>query len=534
MNRTLALLLAGLLAASSLHAEQDSREASRQEKEFVVSYSPRPLTLDPLHIYTTMESELSTALYEGLVGYHPLTLQPVPGVAERWQVSPDKRVYRFFLRDNALYSNGDPVRAQDFRDSWMRVLDPQAHAEYSFLFDVIKGAREYRNGNKEAEVGIRVISDKELEVELVKPASHFLKLLTHLSFVPIHPRYYGKEGWDQASSIVGNGPFYLVERTPQELVLTKNRLYWDAANVKLDTLRVRLIDDPAKVSELFDQGQIDWANNWDTAALKDRSKIVFNPMFATDYFYFVCAQKPWSDARVRRALALLLPWDEIRSQDNTLFPTSRLIPPIPSYPEVKGITAPDEQQAMSLLEEAGYPQGRGLPELTIKIPDDPESQRIAALAAGRWKEKLGLSVAVRSYPYDRYLREVKSPEYTLGTVIWIGDYADPLTFLQMWTTGANLNDAHFSDPEFDRLVDSSLSEDGEKRYKLLGEAETILLHGAVVLPISHTPAFNLIDLERVEGWFPNVLNVHPFKYLGFRVPRIPPGVASLPRRGGGP
>jgi peptide/nickel transport system substrate-binding protein/oligopeptide transport system substrate-binding protein len=112
-------------------------------------------------------------------------------------------------------------------------------------------------------------------------------------------------------------------------------------------------------------------------------------------------------------------------------------------------------------------------------------------------------------------------------VIWIGDYADPLTFLQMWTSESNLNDAQFSDVGFDRLVTDSFSKEGSRRYQQLAEAEEMLLSQAVVLPINHAPAFNLIDLDRIEGWFPNVLNIHPFKYIRFRTLRLPPGIARL-------
>jgi oligopeptide transport system substrate-binding protein len=500
-----------------------SADAPVQPRELVIVYSPKQLTLDPARIYTTMESELSTALYEGLMSYHPLTMEPVLGVASNWEVSSDLKTYRFTLREDALYSNGDPVLAQDFRDSWMRVIDPKTQAEYSFLFDVIKGARAYRNG-QQAEVGIRVVSDRVLEVELEKPAGHFLKLLCHMAFAPVHSSYRQRQGWDADPYLIGNGPFFLAERSAGELLLKKNRLYWDAKKVELDAIRIRMMDDPAEVSREFNAGKVQWATTWDTEALTDRSKIIFHPLFATSYFYFVCASPPWNDARVRRGLALLLPWSQIRSED-TLLPTSRLVPAIPGYPAQAGIEATDESEALELLQEAGYPGGKGLAEAVIKIPEGEDVQRIAQLMSDTWTKQLGLKVRLVPYPYEVYLKEVKKTDYTLGTVTWIGDYPDPLTFLQMWTSGSNLNDARFSDREFDELLDSSVSQEDEQRYATLGRAESILLEGAVVLPINHGAAFALIDLNQVEGWFPNVLNIHPFKYLRFHAARVPPGVA---------
>ena len=477
-----------------------------------------------------MESELCTAIYEGLLTPHPFTMEPLPGVARTWEVSEDNRVYTFSLRPEAAYSNGDPVRAQDFRAAWMRFLDPQARAEYSFFFDLIKGARAFRQGQAEAEVGIRVVDDHTLVVELEQPASHFLKLLTHLSFSPLNPRTLARKDWDRAPTIIGNGPFYIVKRTREELLLKRNELYWDRRSVELDSIRVRFIADPAVISEGFNLGQIHWANNWDTEKILDPSAVVFNPLFATDYFYFVCAQAPWSDARVRRALALLAPWEEIRSGER-LFETSRLIPSFSGYPEVKGIDKADPAEALRLLAEAGYPEGKGLPPLRVKLADDPDSAQTVARMAQAWKSRIGLEVSVRTFEYEAYLGEVKKPDYELGSVTWIGDYADPLTFLQLWTRDSNLNDSRFFDAEYERLIDTAVSQtDSNARYRTLADAEQLLLQQAVILPINHSPSFNLIDLKKIAGWYPNVLNVHPLKYVRLREGELPPGITLAPRR----
>jgi oligopeptide transport system substrate-binding protein len=520
IKRALPLLFLGLVCPLPLFSQPEPAGS-----ELVLAYAPKDVTLDPLHIYTTMESELGTALYEGLLTYHPVTLEPVPGVASHWEEEEGGKIYRFTLREEASYSNGDPVRAQDFRAAWLRMLDPDNRAEYSFLFDVIRGARAYRLGEEVRDLGIRVVSDRVLEVELEKPASHFLKILCHLSFVPLHPRYLESDDWSRAPVLVTNGPFYLASRDAGTLMLRKNRLYWDAAAVELDGIRVRLEEEPEKISALFNAGEVHWAASWDTAGLEDRSHIVFNPLFATSYFYFVCSEPPWHDVRVRRALTLLLPLEELRGQER-LFPTSRLIPPIPAYPDTPALDSSDSAEALALLAEAGYPEGRGLPAPLIKVARDSESEELAGLMAAAWKEKIGLEARIVSFDYDLYLEEVKKSDYTLGFVTWIGDYADPLTFLQMWTRSSNLNDARYDNAAFDRLIDSSLSQVGEERYQTMSRAEALLLSEAAVLPISHAPAFNLIDLDRLEGWFPTVLNIHPLKYLRFRTPRLPPGLAE--------
>jgi oligopeptide transport system substrate-binding protein len=526
LRSAIALTLA-LGTAAVLGAQEPQRPV-----QFVWAASARSFDLDPLHVFTSLESQLFTALYEGLLVANPLTLEPGPGAAARWEVSKDGRTYRFFIRQNAAFSNGDPVRAQDFVDSWMRILDPAAKAEYSFLFDPIKGARDYRNGREKnrSALGIRATGDKVLEVELDKPAAHFLKVLTHISFVPLHPSLVRSTGWGGARTVIGNGPYIITSRTDAELVLARNPKYWDAANVGIDTVRILFIDDPVKATKDYLAGKIDWSSTGSYDQIKDTNRISVFPMFATSYFYFRCAAQPWSDWKVRRGLALLLPWDEIRTKD-TVFADSRLVPTIPSYPDVKGITAQDTAEGKRLLAEAGFPEGRGLPPLVIKVVSSADSPSFgletARKMAEAWKAVIGMDTVIRSFETsEEYFAEMKRPDYAMGMSTWIGDYADPLTFMQLWTTDSNLNDAQFSDPAYDGSVAGSLGvADAAARYKKLAEAEDLLLDHAVVLPLNHTPAFHLIDLSRVDGWFPNPLDIHPFKFIRFKEHRAPPGTA---------
>ena len=205
--------------------------------------------------------------------------------------------------------------------------------------------------------------------------------------------------------------------------------------------------------------------------------------------------------------------DLIRSSRFVYIPTARLIPQLPSYPESKAITESSKAEGLQLLAEAGFPGGEGLPELVIKIPGSFESRRIALLMKQTWTEQLSADVQIVEFSYDTYYDELKKEDYTLGTISWIGDFPDPLTFLQMWTSDSNLNDAGYSGPRFDDIIDRSMTETGKDRYRTLSEAESILLSDAVVLPVNHLPAWNVIDLFEIDGWFPNPLDIHPFKYF---------------------
>lgn len=506
---------------------QDSQPAKAQE--LTVVFPKADIGFNPLHAFTSTEAQLYTAIYEGLVTYNPLNLDPLPGVASSWDISKDGKVYTFHLRSDAYFANGQPVTAQDFRNSWLHLLAPATKAQYSFLLDPVVGAKAFRLGETTDPntVGIKALSAHELQVTLAHPASQLLKVLCHYSFVPIPPAYLDKVDWRDQTTIPSNGPFRIVKHNADEIDLVKNDRYWDAENVDLSKITILLTDDAAKVTKMFDAGKIQWATgsvNWNQ--VRDRRSIIVNPLFATSYFFFKADRKPWDNAKVRRGLALLLPWKKIR-QDNPLYlPTSTLVPKLDSYPKVTGITEENDSEAMRLLAEAGYPAGKGLPPVTISIPGDSESKRVADIMAASWERSLGLTVKVEVGSYPSYYQHLDTNNYTLATTTWIGDFADPLTFLQMWTASSNLNDGGYKDSAFDAKIHESMSQSSPKRYETLAAAETILLHGAEVLPIDNSPAVNLVKVADLVGWFPNPLDIHPFKYIGYRTPEPIPGVAQ--------
>ncbi|MDR1307629.1 MAG: peptide ABC transporter substrate-binding protein [Treponema sp.] len=503
------------------YAETRPDIADRTELTAVLSGGG--LELDFRKSYLASEAQIFTALYEGLFSYNPFTLEPVLAAASSWQLSEDKKVWTFTIRQNARFWNGDPLRAENFRAAWLSMLNPSREIPYSSLFDIIEGARDYRLGKTAdpSTVGIIARSDTVLVVRLNAPASFFPSMLCHHSFSPIHLSMLDAGDW---SAPVSNGPFYVTGRDEGTLTLTKNELYWDAERVSLKKITLRLTDDDEESAALWNSGEARWiAGSVDLAALSDRSGIMVNPMFATHYYYIRSAG-PWKDHRLRRALSLVLPWDEIRG--NYYLPAKTLIYPISGYPEIAGIGSGDEEEAMNLLEEAGYPRGVGLPELVIRITPSEDQDRIAKLMASAWM-KLGIPVKLDVVPYSRYFESLKAADYNVGSTTWIGDFADPYTFLQMWRRDSNLNDARNDDEDYEALMERSMYEEGEARFDTLAEAEQLLLDRGAVLPVSFSPALNIIDTDEIEGWFPNAMDIHPFKYFRFKAFKPLPGVAGL-------
>ena len=514
------LTVAGFFAGSgAVFAQNDD-----QGKTFVIGLNDQDLSFNPLHAHTSTDVEILTALYEGLVSYHPFTLEAVPAVAASWDVSDDKTVYTFHLRDNARYSNGDPITAAQFRDTFLQVLNPKEAAEYAVYLDVIKGAAAYRQGKTKdpSTVGIRALSDNTLEITLEKPATHFLKVLCLCNFVPLHPSLRDTPDWDQKTGFITNGPFVVSERNADEIVLTKNKYYWDADSVKIDSIRLRFTEDPKVMSQEVNAGKINWTTlqtcDYSLLNAQAREKIVPNAMFATSFLFFVCDKKPYSDPQVRRGLALILPWKDIRSRQYSLYPSAQLIPRIPKYPEVKGISEQNLSEGLALLEKAGFPKGKGLPPISILISKG--NTLFADMIAKAWRENLQVEVKFKEIDGKDFFTEIGKHDYTLSSYTWIADFADPLAFLQMWTSGSKLNEALYANPAYDALLNESLDATGLDRYKKLAQAEELLLKEAVILPIDHIAAFNLIDSESIAGWYPNPLDIHPLKYIEIKKEKL--------------
>ncbi|HRS03375.1 MAG TPA: peptide ABC transporter substrate-binding protein, partial [Treponema sp.] len=428
------------------------RPDPQDREELTVAFSSGSIQLDPRKSFLASEAQIFTGLYEGLFSYNPLTLEPIPAAAESWKVSDDKKTWTFTIRSNARYWNGDSLKSQHFRDAWISLIDPAGNNPYSSLFDIIAGAKEYRTGQTRDpdKVGIECPNEKTLVVHLNAPAAFFPSMLCHHSFSPIHPTMLGISDWSKQAPI-SNGPFYLVEQKDDRLILAKNELYWDAKRVAIKKLIIRFTKDGAEAASLWNSGEARWiAGDIDLEALQDRSGIEVNAMFATYYFYIRSSQAPWTDSRIRQALSLALPWDNIRQ--GYYLPAETLIYPIPGYPKPKGLSETNVERAKELLAEAGFPKGVGVPTLVIKISQSKEAYRIAGLMAAAWKENLGIPVEIKVTPYESYIDELKKDDYVVGSSTWIGDFADPYTFLQMWRRDSNLNDARLNDPIYEHLI----------------------------------------------------------------------------------
>ncbi len=516
-------LLFILISFSSVNSDASEANGNdNSQRPLTISFSPANIEYNPLHTFTATEAQVYTAIYEGLVTYNPFTLEPVPAAASTWKISKDKKEYIFTLRKNSYYWDGVNVTAEDFRDSWLKMLNSETKAQYAFLLDVIKGAKEYRTGinTDEKSVAIEILSKYKLKVTLDKPAEHFLKILCHHSFVPIHPSFLNKKDWSDLPSAPGNGPYYIYKKSEEKIQLLKNVLYWDSANVEIEAIDLVFIDDPELTTEKFNKGEIDWATgNFISSVVKKRENIIFTPTFATNYFFFNCRKSPWDNPEARKAFILSSPLEGIRNSQYLYYPADTLVPLIPNYPRINGYKRQNKAEAKKILQESFKDKNM---DIIIKIPNNPESDRVASLLKESWEDFSGSKVVIKKSEYNKYYNELSENNYTLGTISWIGDFPDPLTFLQMWTTDSNLNDSGYSNTDFDSDIEQSMTLSGKERYSFLSNAEKRLLSDAAVIPVSNTPSVNLLNREQLQGWYPNPLDIHPVKYFFYPKDEIHP------------
>ena len=497
------------------------------ETSIIIDNAAEPQSIDPSLIQGVPEAYINMALFEGLLRYDPKTGLGMPGLAESWTVSADKTVYTFKLR-KSVWSDGTPVVAQTFADSWIRAIDPATASEYAYMMTgVVKGAEAFNSGKgKREDVGVKALDDKTFQVTLVGPVPYFINTLMHQIFnvLPMHViNKYGKD-WIKVENFVSNGPFVLKEWKPQErLVVTKNPKYWDAKNIFVDTVTYLPIEDTVTGFQKYKNGEIDWMNNQSFPTtnideVKLRKDFHRSPQVATYYYIFNVTKKPVDDVRVRKALTMALDTEELVSKvtKSGEIAAQSMVPVMPGYTPAKG-NAFDPVAAKKLLAQAGYPDGKGFPKITVIYNTNPRHKMIAEWVQQKWKTVLGIDIELQNIEWKTFL-DVRSNQhdFVITRAGWNGDYQDPNTYLDMFKIGSGNNDGLYANKKYDALVVKATSmPDGPARYKTMHDAEEIMItQDQAVAPLYFYVNLDLIDLTKWTGWYDTPLGFH--SWVGFK------------------
>ncbi|MGA1204308.1 MAG: peptide ABC transporter substrate-binding protein [Opitutales bacterium] len=522
--------LALCLALTSCTGERPAALAKR-DGILVLGNGPEPVALDP-HVTTgTAELNIQMAIYEGLVSPHPETLQPQPAVAGSWEAGEDGLTYRFHLRPEASWSDGQPVVSGDFVAGWKRALDPAQGTPNAALLYVLAGAEDYNRGRTGdfSSVGVRAEDAHTLEVRLTRRVPYFLNLLSHPVWYPVPSHRSGEAGpgragaWTDPANFTGNGPFVATEWLHGQYVeVERNPYYWDAASVFLNGARFMAIDEPGAEERAYLAGQLHVTDSLPparVAAYRDKRSpdLRIDPYLGTYYILPNTRNGVLSDPKVRRALALAIDREGIarRLLGAGQQPAGGLVPrTMPGYDANLPVER-DPVTARSLLADAGYPGGDGFPVLEYMFNSSESHRQIAEALQSMWREELGIEVTLTNLEWRTYLQRRASGDFDLARAVWIGDYLDPSTFLGLWTPDNPNNWAGWVDPSYDSLLESALGmETFESRMRAYALAERFLVAEQVVIPLYHYVTVYLKDPE-LQGWYSNLLDWHPLKYLYF-------------------
>jgi oligopeptide transport system substrate-binding protein len=494
--------------------------------------SAEPLSLDPHQASGVWENRIIGDLLIGLVTEDPKG-RPIPGMATSWTTSPDGLVWTFKLRD-ALWSDGDPVTAEDFVFAWRRIMTTTPPAKYASILFVIKNAEKIYDGRIKdvTQLGVRAIDAKTLEVTLEHPAPYLPGLLTHYTSFPIPKHVVEKVGsaWIKAENFVGNGPFKLQQWKPNDFVhVVRNTNYYDNANVCLNQIFYYPTVDDNAAERKVRAGDLDINANFLGSRLEEINKNLpgyarIHSYTGLTYFLFNMRKPPFNDERVRAAISMTADREFVTEQILKAGhqPAYSLVPPgIADY--ASGAVSVDFKgqsletrliQARELLEEAGYGPSNPL-KFTFSFRNTNDNPRVAPVVQQNWaKIAPWVQVEILGAETQINYEKLRNGDFQLGDAGWISDFNDAKNFVYLFQTSTDqLNYGKYSNPKFDRLMEAAdVEKDAKKRAALMQEAEALVLKENGVMPMWFLTNRNLVS-PRVTGWEDNAVDIHRARYL---------------------
>ena len=444
-------------------------------------------------------------------------LRPEPDLARSWSVSPDGLTYRFALRPGVVWSDGVPLRAQHFVDSWLRLLAPATAAEYAYFLFPLKNARAYNAGTIEdpAQVGVRALDDATLEVELEAPIVYFPALLNFMVTFPQRRELIERHGehWTEPPNLVSLGPFVLDEwRHEYRLVLRANDRYWEG-RPPLDRIVAYMIEEDSTALVLWEQGLIDLVKlpPLEIRRYEKRPEYLRQPLLRGYYYGFDVRTPPFDDARVRRAFALAIDradFPELLRGGEQPWP-SWIPPAMPHANPAIGLGF-EPERARNLLREAGVDPSTLAP-VRIVFNSDQTHKLVAERVQALWREHLGVRVELENREWKVFLKELSTdppPVFRLG---WGADFPDPDNFMNLFTSYSENNHTGWANPRYDELVErAARATDPATRQELYDRAQVILCEQDVPIVPLFVTASNHAVARRVRGFVPSAMDLYFF------------------------
>lgn len=529
---TSVVILSSALCGCGGSKQDDSKAGlkSKHEDMMIANLTAEPKTIDPALNNTVEGSTIIYNIFEGLVRIGEDN-KPEPGMAEKWDIKDNGKKYIFHLRDGLKWTDDTPITAQDFKYGILRVLDPSVGSAYSYHAFCIKNGKAYNSKKAKAEdVGVKVIDDKTLEIDLEYSVPYFLDILSWHLLLPLKQEMVEKnpKGWaSDPATLVSNGPFKISEwKNNDYIMLEKNPNYWDAKNVKLKKLKLAMITNNNTALTAYKTGDVDLITEIPAVQLPKLIKsgeAKANPQLGPYFFCVNVTKKPLDDARVRKALSLAIDREAIvksvlRGGQKV---SDGFIPyEVPDGENEKDFRSNGKKyidskanvdEAKKLLAEAGYPDGKGFPEISILYNTSEMHKSVTEAIQAMWKKNLGINIKLTNQEYKVFVSTRAQGDYEIARHGYIADFFDAGSLFDLWTTDSPNNSAKYSNPKYDEIVTKAAKEqDPAKRSKLYHDAEDILMNDMPVIPLFYYTQ-NYMIKSNIKG-----MHISPLGWLFFR------------------
>ena len=472
------------------------------KQEVVFNAKSEPPDLNPLTSTDTTSFWIMDHLGEGLYTKDK-DGNPVLGTAKEVKLSDDKLKYTFILRDDAKWTNGEPVTAEDFAYTFMKHIDPATASTTAYLLYYIKGAEAYNKGTGKAEdVGIKAVDEKTLEIELVAPTSYFDKMLATRYWHPINKKAAeANPKWAaNADTYISNGAYKLVSwKHDSELVIEKNENFWNKDDVKMDKITWKMVNDATTSYQMYKSGELDFNKEMSSdilAQAKSSPDYKSVPYYGTYMYMFNVTKEPFTNKKIRRAFSMSVDrkaLTEMVSQGGetpaySMVPRGAITPSGKDFREEGGdYFKEDFEEAKKLLAEGMQEEGWStLPEVTLMYNTDESHKKIAQAMQEMFKKNLGVEVKMTNQEWKVYLDTTRQKNYQMGRMGWVGQISDPAFNLDYYLGDSPNNRTGWVNKDYDALnMAAKVEQDPNKRMELLHKAEEILMDDMPFIPVYH-------------------------------------------------
>ncbi|MDF9508656.1 peptide ABC transporter substrate-binding protein [Bacillus paranthracis] len=504
-SHLMVMALVTSLLLTACNNKENRSDAESKKQVLNVTVSEEIPSLDTAKTMDGTSAHVMQNIFEGLYVLDNQD-QPIPAVAKSFKRSEDGKKYTFDLRKDAKWSNGDSVTANDFMFAWKRAINPETASQYAYMLFYVKNAKEINKGTVPlAELGVKVINDYKLEVELEQPIPYFLQLLALPIYLPQHESFLKEQGKNYAlepSNLIYNGPFVLEKwKHEQEFQLKKNATYWDEKKVKLDEINFQIVKDTMTAVNLYEAGNLDRVpiNSQFVDKYKGDKELHMSSEPAIAMLRFNEKNSALANKKVRQAISFALNKEDFVAHfiNNGAKPATGLVP-VGHINEETGKDFREENGTLSLYdvqsakknwEEAKKELGVEQVNFEFLTFEQDNAKRMAEYIKGDLEKNLqGLTIQIKQQPFKQKLQLEQTGDYDITMANWGPDYKDPISYLELFTTGNPNNKMSYSNPRYDELIKKAKTDlvlEPEKRWGALLEAEQVLLEDAAVAPLYH-------------------------------------------------